>query len=143
MRAAWEIAKVEKALQIAPVTSLCVAGAPAPSKKEYRIIRKQTANTRVEPMYVAEVIPPTNLLGAIGIDQFRQRHLAPPWYMEREQIRQLLQWRPIAIPPVTVTVGDIQHTLHKAPPSTPYQNLLEDKHFRMLEEENLSVHAFG
>ena len=128
---------MEKALQIAPVTSLCVTGAPAPSKKEYRIIRKQAANIQVEPTYVAGVIPPTNLLGAIGIDQFRQRHQAPPWYMEREQIRQLLQWEPIVIPPVTVTVGDIQHTLHKAPPSTPYRNLLEYKHFRMLVEEHL------
>ena len=33
VRAAWEIAEVSRALQIAPATSLCVSGAPAPSKK--------------------------------------------------------------------------------------------------------------
>ena len=122
-RGAWEIAQAEKALQIARITSFSFTGAPPPSKIEYRIIRKQTANIRVEPTYVAGVIPPTNLMGAIGIDQFKQRHLAPPWYMDREQIRQLLQWEPIVIPPATVTVGGIQHTLHKAPPSMDLRKL--------------------
>ena len=86
MRAAWEIAEVEKALQIAPIASLCVIGAPAPSKAQYRIVRRQADSIRVEPTYVAGVTPPTALLGAIGIDRFRQRHLAPPWYMEKEHM---------------------------------------------------------
>ena len=43
----------------------------------------------------------------------------------------------ITIPPVIVIVGDMQHILRKAPPSTPYWDLLEYKHFRMLDEENL------
>ena len=52
IRPAWELAEVEKALQIAPIASLCVAGAPAPSKTQYRIVRKQTANDRVEATYM-------------------------------------------------------------------------------------------
>ena len=57
VRAVWEIAEVERALQIVPVSGLCVAGALAPSKKEYRIICKHIANIGVEPTYVAGVIP--------------------------------------------------------------------------------------
>ena len=70
----------------------------------------------MEPTYVAGVTPPTALLGAFGIDQFRQCHLAPPWYMEKEHICRLFTWYPITMPAVTDIVSDLHHILRKATP---------------------------
>ena len=76
-------------------------------------------------MFVSGIPTPTELHGLIGMDQFRQRHLAPPLRMEAEHIQYYMQWCPLPIPDIGFTAQMIKHTLSNASHTIPYQDLLE------------------
>ena len=54
-------------------------------------------------MFVSSIPTPTELHGLVGMDQFRQRHLAPPPRMEAEHIHYYMKWSPLTIPDIHFT----------------------------------------
>ena len=78
IQAAWDIVDVERQHRVSPVSALCVSGFPAPSKRHYRMVTQAVQTSRLEPTYTTGDTTATELWGAVGVDRFRQRHLAPP-----------------------------------------------------------------
>ena len=117
--------------------TLCVSGAPAPSKRHYKLVTQAPQTARLEPPYTAGEITPTELLGAVGVDQFRQRHLAPLMHLTPQQVQQWLQWTPANIPTLVITVPRIRKIIRKANRTSPFRDLLEYMHVGLLKDNHL------
>ena len=78
IQADWDIVDVVRHLRASPISAWCVTGSPAPAKRHYRLVTQAALTSRLEPTYAAGENTPTELLGAVGVDQFCQWHLAPP-----------------------------------------------------------------
>ena len=76
-------------------------------------------------MFVSGISTPIELHRLVGIDHFRQRHLAPPLRMEAENKQYYMQWSPLTIRDLQITAQMIRYTLSNASHTTPYQDLLE------------------
>jgi len=138
-QAAWGIVDVDRQLRVAPVTALCVDGAPAPSRRHYKLVTSAASTARLEPAYTAGETTPTDLLGAVAVDQFRQRHLAPPLNMTAEEVRQVLQWTPVPFPKLVVTSRKLKRVIQRARYTSPYRDLIEYCHVGMLSEEQFDL----
>ena len=137
IREAWDLVQLERKLQISLTHVHAANEANAPRKPLYRRIFRTGAQTGVEPMFVSGIPTPTELHGLIGMDQFRQRHLAPSLRMEAEHIQYYMQWSPLPVPDIGFTTQMIKHTLSNASHTTPYQDLLEYKFLRFLSDKQL------
>ena len=137
IQAAWDIVDVERQLRVSPISALCVTGSPAPAKRHYRLVTRAAQTSRLEPTYAAGETTPTELLGAVGVDQFRQRHLAPPMHLTPQQVHSWLRWAPAVIPPLVLTVPHVRKVLWKANYTSPFRDLIEYFHVGLLEDPYL------
>ena len=128
---------LERKLQMSLIHVHAANEANAPRKPLYRRIFRTGAQTRVEPMFVPGIPTPTELHGLIGMDHFRQRHLAPPLRMEAKHTQYYMQWSPLTVPDIRFTTQMIKHTLSNASHTTPCQDLLEYEFLCFLSDKQL------
>ena len=137
IRLPWDLAQLERKLQISIVTAHTANEANAPRKPLYQRIFRTGPQTRVEPMFVSGIPTPIELHGLVGMDQFRQRRLAPPLCMEAEHIQYYMKWSPLTIPDIQFTAQMMRYTLSNASHTPPYQDLLEYKFLCFLSDTPL------
>ena len=93
---AWDLVRLERKLHTANETN-------APRNPLCRTHFRTGPHTRIEPMFVSGISTPTEVHGLVGMDHFRQRHLAPPLRMEAEHIQYYMNWSPLTIPHLQFT----------------------------------------
>ena len=134
---AWDMIHLENKIRVSLNNLGGSAGAQAPRKPLYRKIFRQPYNASLEPTYVSQHNAHADMIGLVALDQFRQRHLSPPLYMNRNDILQWVQWDPPQFPPLTLTVSFLRKVLKKFPRSTPFRNLLEARMVNFLSDSQL------
>ena len=111
IRGAWDLVQLERKLQISIINAHAANEANAPRKPLYGRIFRTGVQTTIEPMFVSGIPTPTELHGLVGMDHFRQRHLAPPLRMEAEHIQYYMQWSPLTMPDIKFRAQMIRCTL--------------------------------
>ena len=134
---AWDMIHLENKIRVSLNNLGGSASAQAPRKPLYRKIFRQPYNASLEPTYVSQHNAHADMIGLVALDQFRQRHLSPPLYMNRNDILQWVQWDPPQFPPLTLTVSFLRKVLKKFPRSTPFRNLLEARMVNFLSDSQL------
>ena len=134
IREAWDLVQLERKLQISIISAHTANVTNAPRKPLYRRIFRAGPQTRMEPMFVSGIPIPTELHGLVRIDQFRQRHWAPPLRMDAEHIQYYMKWSPLTIPNLQFTAQMIRYTVSNASHTTPYHDLLEYEFPRFLSD---------
>ena len=137
LREAWDSVNIERLLQISPIMPQSQASKDAPQCPLYRRIFRNTQTIRIEPTYVSGVSPSVEFFGVIDMDQFRQRHLSPPFYMHRSDIQKYLSWQPINLPHFELNGRILRSVLLDSPDSMPFHDHLEYRFLRILTDEHL------
>ena len=75
VRKAWDVVGLERSFEVIPLAR--PEGVIGPSKTDYRRLMRKPFTTRVEPTYVSGWLVPPEVQAAVGLDQFRARHLRP------------------------------------------------------------------
>ena len=115
---AWDLVQLERKLQISFIKAHAANEVNAPEKPLYRKIFRTGVQTRVEPIIFSGIPTPTELHGLVGMDQFRQRHLAPSVRIEADHIQYYMQWSPLTILNIRFTAQLIRYTLSNASHTT-------------------------
>ena len=92
MREAWYLLDLENRIKVALILVSHTKSTKAPQTAFYRKIFKNSVKEKLEPTYVSGYAPPTDMLGLVSMDQFRQRHPSPPCYMQKQDIARYLNW---------------------------------------------------
>ena len=90
--------------------------------------------TRIEPTYVSGRLVPPEVQAAVGLDQFRARHLRPILRCTEADLCAVIPWRVNVMPPLTDSARRI---LQKARRSTPFRDLVEYCMIEWLRDDQL------
>ena len=123
MRQAWEVVGLERSLEVVPLAR--PGGVKGPAKSDYRRLLRKPYTARIEPTYVSGRLVPLEVQAAVGLDQFRARHLCPILRCSQEELCAAVPWRMAVMPPVVVTIDSVKSVLRKARKSTPFRDLIE------------------
>ena len=104
-REAWDLIDLENRIKVAPVSATHTRSSKAPKKIFYHKVFQTHLKATLEPAYVSGYAPPTEMLGLVAMDQFRQRHLSPPCHMSKQDVVRYLQWKLVEFPPLDITVS--------------------------------------
>ena len=104
-------------------------GLLSPPEKSY--------TARIEPTYVSGRLIPPEVQAAVGLDQFRARHVRPILRCTREELCAIVLWRVATMLSLVVTIDSIRVVLRKARKSTPFRDLVEYCMIEWLREEEL------
>ena len=117
VRQAWEVVGLERSLEDVPLAR--PRGVNGPAKSDYRRLLQNPYTARIEPTYVIGRLVPPEVQAAVGLDQFRARHLRPVLRCTQEKLCAMVPWS------VGVTVDSVKTVLRKARKSTPFHDLIE------------------
>ena len=109
-----------------------------PRRPLYRKFFREGQLSRIEPAFVAGISSPPELHGLIGMDQFCQRHLAPPLTLSKQDVQQYMQWPVVSVPDLIVTVPQIRGILSQTSHTSPYHDRLQYKSLCFLSDDQLN-----
>ena len=123
VRQAWEVVGLEQSLVVVPLARL--GGVKGPAKSDDRRLLRKPYTARIEPTYVSGRLAPPEVQAAVGLDQFRARHLRPILRCTQEELCAVVPWRVTVMPSLVVTIDSVRHVLRKARKSTTFRDLIE------------------
>ena len=126
---------LERSLEVIPLAP--PGGVTGPAKSDYRRLLRKPYTARIEPTYVSGKLVPPEVHAAVGLDQFRARHLRPILRCTGEELCAIVLWRVAIMPSLVVTIDSVRVVLCKARKSTLFRDLVEYCMIEWLREEEL------
>ena len=112
-------------------------GVTRPAKSDYRRLLRKPYTARIKPTYVSGKLVPPEVQAAVGLEQFRARHVRPILHCAGEELCTIVPWRVAIMPSLVVTIDCVRVVLRKAQKSTPFRNLVDYCMIEWLREEEL------